>query len=77
MIEAPVGFHCPEDAKAGQQKVLTSQNLFRSAGRPIVTLTLMAVNLAVYVIGFGIEGGASACASTAGCSPSVRRPVVS
>ncbi|MET0737996.1 MAG: rhomboid family intramembrane serine protease [Acidimicrobiales bacterium] len=57
MIEAPVGFHCPEDAKAGQQKVITSHNLFRSAGRPIVTLTLMAVNLAVYVIGFGIEGG--------------------
>jgi membrane associated rhomboid family serine protease len=57
MIEAPVGFHCPEDAKAGRQKVITSQNLFRATGRPIVTLVLIAVNVAVYVVGFGIEGG--------------------
>lgn len=52
-----MGFHCPEDAKAGKQKVITSQALFRAAGRPVVTLTLIAVITAVFVLGSGVEGG--------------------
>jgi len=54
-----VGFHCPEDAKAGKQKVITAQTLFRAARRPIVTLTLIAVNLAVFALGYVVEGGKS------------------
>jgi membrane associated rhomboid family serine protease len=51
MIEAPVGFHCPEDAKQGRQKVYTSQQLFRGRGRPVVTMTLIAINVAVFIVG--------------------------
>jgi membrane associated rhomboid family serine protease len=54
MTEASVGFHCPEDAKGGKQKVYTSATLFRTAGRPLVTLSLVAVNVAVYVLGLGL-----------------------
>lgn len=51
MIQASVGFHCPEDAKAGRQKVYTSRTLFGAGGRPIVTMTLIALNLALFVVG--------------------------
>jgi len=51
MIQASVGFHCPEDAKGGSQQVYTSRTLFGAGGRPIVTMTLIAVNLAVFVVG--------------------------
>ena len=57
MVQAPVGFHCPEDAKAGKQKVITSQALFRAARRPVVTMTLIAVNLAVFAFGYVRVGG--------------------
>lgn len=55
MIQAPVGFHCPEDAKQGKQKVYTSQALFRGApGRAVLTMGIIAANVAVYVIGLGM-----------------------
>jgi membrane associated rhomboid family serine protease len=65
MIQAPVGFHCPEDAKQGRQKVYTSQSLFGAPGRnAVVTMALIAVNVAVYVTGLArgadqqqIDGG--------------------
>lgn len=54
MIQASVGFHCPEDAKGGKQQVYTSRTLFGAGGRPVVTLSLIAVNLAVFVVGLGM-----------------------
>jgi membrane associated rhomboid family serine protease len=58
MIEAPVGFHCPEDAKQGGQKVYTSQSLFRGGARQsIVTMAIIAVNVLVFLVGLGQPGG--------------------
>ncbi len=58
MIEAPVGFHCPEDARQGGQKVYTSRSLFQGgAARAIVTLVLIAINVGVFVVGLGQRGG--------------------
>jgi membrane associated rhomboid family serine protease len=58
MIQAPIGFQCPEDAKQGKQKVYTSQSLFRGApGRAVLTSILIAVNAAVFVAGYVIENG--------------------
>lgn len=55
MIEASVGFHCPEDAKAGRQEVYTSRSLFGgAAGRPLVTMVLIAVNVGVFVLGLAV-----------------------
>ncbi len=51
MIQASVGFHCPEDAKDGRQQVYTSRTLFGAGGRPLVTLTLIGINLAVFLVG--------------------------
>ncbi len=51
MIQASVGFHCPEDAKAGKQQVYTAGTLFGAGGRPIVTITLIAINLVVFAVG--------------------------
>jgi len=58
MVEAPVGFHCPEDARQGRQKVYSSHALFRGGNRQaVVTLVLIAVNVAVFVVGLGARGG--------------------
>jgi membrane associated rhomboid family serine protease len=58
MIQAPVGFHCPEDAKQGQQKVYTSRSLFSTSARTSpVTLVLIAVNAAAFVYGLTQAGG--------------------
>lgn len=54
MTEASVGFHCPECAKGGRQKVYTAQTLDRLAGRPVVTLSLIGINVAVFVAGMAI-----------------------
>lgn len=58
MNTASVGFHCPECAKAGKQKVYTAGSMFH--GRPIATQILLGINLAVFVasiaMGDGIQG---------------------
>ncbi len=54
MIQASVGFHCPEDAKGGSQQVYTSRTLFGAGGRPIVTMTLIAVNLVIFAVGLSL-----------------------
>jgi membrane associated rhomboid family serine protease len=55
MIQAPIGFHCPEDAKQGRQKVYTSQTLFRgSPGQAVLTMAIIALNVAVFVVGIGL-----------------------
>jgi membrane associated rhomboid family serine protease len=47
MRQASVGFHCPDCARAGRQRVYTARTLTRS--RPVVTLALVAMNAAVYL----------------------------
>jgi membrane associated rhomboid family serine protease len=49
MVQASVGFHCPECAQTGRQQVYTSRSL--AAYKPIVTYTLIGLNLAVFIIG--------------------------
>ncbi len=61
MNTASVGFHCPECAKTGRQKVHTGSSLFH--GRPVVTQALLAINVAVFVLsvamGDGLQGSLS------------------
>ncbi len=46
MVQASVGFHCPDCAHRGAQKVVTPTSL---ATRPIVTMVLMGLNIAAFV----------------------------
>jgi membrane associated rhomboid family serine protease len=76
MVSASVGFHCPECAQSGRQKVLTARNL---ATRPIVTQVLVGMNALVFLAGlanstndvvagngggYTIDGGLIASATT-------------
>jgi membrane associated rhomboid family serine protease len=49
MHQASVGFHCPECVKGSGQKVYTARNLSAGAAAP-VTIALLAVNVATYVV---------------------------
>ncbi len=55
MVQASVGFHCPECAKQGRQRVYRGQAALAPA-RPIVTQVLIAINVVVYVMGLGLHG---------------------
>ncbi len=57
MSTASVGFHCPECARSGRQKVYTRATLDRTFNRPLVTLGLIVVNAAVFVAGLAYESG--------------------
>lgn len=46
MHQASVGFHCPECTRGAGQKVITARSL--RPGRPVVTVTLVAMNLAIF-----------------------------
>lgn len=58
MISASVGFQCPECAKQGakQQRLV---DVFRQQTTPRVTYALIAVNVAVFVVGMAVGGSAS------------------
>jgi membrane associated rhomboid family serine protease len=47
MRQASVGFHCPECARSGRQRVVTARSL--TSSRPLLTMALIAANLAVYL----------------------------
>lgn len=53
MLQASVGFHCPECVRGGgQQKVVRGRAAFGNLSRPpIVTQVLIGINLAVFVAG--------------------------
>lgn len=55
MVQASVGFQCPECARSGRQKVYQGTAALAPA-RPIVTQVLIAINVAVYLIGLGMRG---------------------
>lgn len=54
MHQASVGFHCPACTKQGAQKVINPRALLNQ--RPVATLTLIALNVLVYVAGIGPGG---------------------
>lgn len=56
MHQASVGFHCPECARSGRQKVVNARSL---VSRPVVTTVLVAVNLAIFVADALSSGGVS------------------
>ena len=55
MVQASVGFHCPECAKTGRQRVYSGPAALAPA-KPIATQVLIAVNVVVYVVGLGLHG---------------------
>ena len=54
MNQASVGFHCPECAKKGRQKVYTASSLVT---RPYFTYLLIAVNVVVYLLDSASKSG--------------------
>jgi membrane associated rhomboid family serine protease len=50
MTQASVGFHCPECARGGSQRVYTRATIQR-LNRPLLTQVLIGINVAVYVAG--------------------------
>jgi membrane associated rhomboid family serine protease len=50
MHQASVGFHCPECTKTGAQKVVRADQL---RTRPLLAQILVAVNVAIFVLGVG------------------------
>ncbi len=54
MHQASVGFHCPECAKQGKQRVYQGIGSLRA--RPIVTQILIAMNVAVFLAGVALDG---------------------
>jgi membrane associated rhomboid family serine protease len=50
MATASVGFHCPECARTGRQKVYTGAAI-RAMNRPVVAQVLIAANAVVFVLG--------------------------
>lgn len=46
MNQASVGFHCPECTRSGRQKVVTARSMIT---KPVVTMVLVAINVAVFV----------------------------
>jgi membrane associated rhomboid family serine protease len=70
MHQASVGFHCPNCVAKGKQKVVSGRAAFGAGFQPVITLTLMAVNIGIFVIGqasnhdrvlidYGIFGGST------------------
>jgi membrane associated rhomboid family serine protease len=54
MVQASVGFQCPECARSGRQKVYQGAAALAPA-RPIVTQVLIAINVAVFLVGLGMR----------------------
>lgn len=55
MSTASVGFHCPECARSGRQKVYTRANWSDAMRRPFVGQALIAINVAVFVAGLASQ----------------------
>lgn len=60
MHTASVGFHCPECARTGRQRVYQGASAFtRTATRPVVTQALIGVNVAVFFFALVLGGSAT------------------
>lgn len=62
MNQASVGFHCPECVKEGGQRVVTARSL-AAGSTPYVTTTLIALNVAIYVMST-VAGGSGSLAGS-------------
>ena len=49
MHQASVGFHCPECTRANPQRVRSARSLVKP-GPPVATLTIVAINLAIFAL---------------------------
>lgn len=63
MSQAPVGFHCPECVRSGKQRVITARSL---EVRPVLTQLLIAINVAVFVVGTAFAGSVFGLGENAG-----------
>lgn len=63
MTQASVGFHCPECVRRQGQKVYRAADL---RTRPTVTLALIGVNVAAFVLGLALAGGGGALQAGSG-----------
>ena len=54
MHQASVGFHCPECTKQGAQQVYQGIPAIRT--KPVLTMVLIGINVAVFVLGIVISG---------------------
>jgi membrane associated rhomboid family serine protease len=63
MSQAPVGFHCPECLRRGRQRVITARSL---QTRPLLTQALIAINVAVFVVGTLFAGSVFGLGESAG-----------
>jgi membrane associated rhomboid family serine protease len=50
MVQASVGFQCPECAGARRTRVVSGPAAFRSASDPVVTKVLIGINVAFYLL---------------------------
>jgi len=57
MTTASVGFHCPECAGAGRQKVYTGRAAFGGAKSVVLTPALIAINIGVFLWSLAGGGG--------------------
>ncbi|MEZ5269185.1 MAG: hypothetical protein R2789_11700 [Microthrixaceae bacterium] len=67
MVQASVGFHCPQCAGANHQ-VVSGRAAFGAAADPIATKVLIGANVAVYVLMVALGGRcrpAGRCSRTA------------
>ncbi|MBX3312899.1 MAG: rhomboid family intramembrane serine protease [Actinobacteria bacterium] len=60
MHQASVGFHCPECARTGRQRVVQGSAAF-AGGRvvPVLTYVLIGINVAVFLIGILVDGASA------------------
>jgi membrane associated rhomboid family serine protease len=63
MHQASVGFHCPECAREGRQRVYTPRTLTR---QPVVTLALIALNVTVFIMELASTGPGTSSLGTVG-----------
>jgi membrane associated rhomboid family serine protease len=73
MHQASVGFHCPECARSGRQKVMTAGSLIT---RPYVTYSLVAINIAIYVIDVILTGNVNTALGELGRKGALFGPLV-
>ena len=71
MVQASVGFQCPECARGGRQRVYTARTLGQ-VNRPVVTQALIAINAAVFFIGLQ-QGGSVGGGFTSGAVDAFER----
>ncbi|MHB1140026.1 MAG: rhomboid family intramembrane serine protease, partial [Microthrixaceae bacterium] len=56
MVQAAVGFQCPECVAARPQRVVQSRNLFRGHGEVVVGKVIIGLNVAVFLV-MAVLGG--------------------